>query len=351
MKNELKCYFCLKSDIAMKHVTIKDLAARLCLSTSTVSRALTGDKNIRRETREQVQALANELGYKRNEVALGLKRGQTNTVGIIVPEMITPFAAEVIGGIQEILFREGLRVIITQSNENPATERMNLRLMEQFRVDGIIIDLCHNLENEEEYRRIQHEGTPVVFYDRVPLSDDVTKVVVDDYIQSFFLVEHLIRSGRRRIIHLEAPSYITNAHERLRGYRNALEKFGIPYDPALVIKAGISIDDGKQAAERLLRENVSFDALFAFTDTLAIGAMNCLQEHGILVPEEVAVAGFSGTVLSTIVHPQLTTVEQPLREIGRTAAGLLIEKIRHPETSPRTVTLKAELKIRRSTAS
>lgn len=90
MKNELKCYFCLKSDIAMKHVTIKDLAARLCLSTSTVSRALTGDKNIRRETREQVQALANELGYKRNEVALGLKRGQTNTVGIIVPEMITP---------------------------------------------------------------------------------------------------------------------------------------------------------------------------------------------------------------------------------------------------------------------
>lgn len=341
----------MKSDIAMKHVTIKDLAARLCLSTSTVSRALTGDKNIRRETREQVQALANELGYKRNEVALGLKRGQTNTVGIIVPEMITPFAAEVIGGIQEILFREGLRVIITQSDENPATERMNLRLMEQFRVDGIIIDLCHNLENEEEYRRIQHEGTPIVFYDRVPLSDDVTKVVVDDYIQSFFLVEHLIRSGRRRIIHLEAPSYITNAHERLRGYHNALEKFGIPYDPALVIKAGISIDDGKQAAERLLRENVSFDALFAFTDTLAIGAMNCLQEHGILVPEEVAVAGFSGTVLSTIVHPQLTTVEQPLREIGRTAAGLLIEKIRHPETPPKTVALKAELKIRRSTAS
>ncbi len=333
----------------MKHVTIKDLASRLHLSTSTVSRALSDDKNIRRETREQVLALAAELGYRRNEVALGLKRGRTNTVGIIVPEMVTPFGAEVIGSIQQVLFEQGLRVIITQSEENPATERENLHLMEQFRVDGIIIDLCHNRENEEEYRRIQNEGTPIVFYDRVPEADDVTKVVVDDYVQSFFLVEHLIRSGRKRIIHLEAPSYITNARERKRGYHDALEKFRIPYDPALVMKAGVSIGDGRQAAERLLRDGVHFDALFAFTDTLAIGAMNYLQEQGSSIPEEIAVAGFSGTVLSTIVHPQLTTVEQPLAAMGRTAAELIIEKILHPQTPPKTVTLKAELKIRRST--
>lgn len=342
-------YLCLKSDIAMKHVTIKDLASRLHLSTSTVSRALTDDKNIRRETREQVLALAAELGYKRNEVALGLKRGRTNTVGIIVPEMVTPFGAEVIGSIQKVLFEQGLRVIITQSDENPATERENLHLMEQFRVDGIIIDLCHNRENEDEYRRIQEEGTPVVFYDRVPEAADVTKVVVDDYIQSFFLVEHLIRSGRKRIIHLEAPPYITNGYERKRGYRDALEKFRIPYDPALVIKAGLSIADGRHAAERLLRDGLSFDALFAFTDTLAIGAMNYFQEQGILVPQEVAVAGFSGTVLSTIVYPQLTTVEQPLAVMGQTAAELMMEKILHPQTPPKTITLKAELKIRRST--
>ena len=147
----------------MKHVTIKDIASRLCLSTSTVSRALTGDKNIRRETRDQVVALAAELGYKRNEVALGLKQGRTNTVGIIVVEMVTPFAAEVIRGIQEVLYKQGTRVIIAQSDENPATERENLHLMEQFRVDGILIDPCHNLENDAEYRRIQAEGTPLVF--------------------------------------------------------------------------------------------------------------------------------------------------------------------------------------------
>ncbi len=333
----------------MKHVTIKDIASRLCLSTSTVSRALTGDKNIRRETRDQVVALAAELGYKRNEVALGLKQGRTNTVGIIVVEMVTPFAAEVIRGIQEVLYKQGIRVIIAQSDENPATERENLHLMEQFRVDGILIDPCHNLENDAEYRRIQAEGTPLVFFDRIPENEAVSKVTVDDYIQSFFLVEHLIRSGRKRIVHLEAPSYITNAVNRKRGYRKALEKFEIPYDPALVVKAGVSIEDGRQAAARLLQEGVSFDALFAFTDTLAIGAMNYLQEQGVLVPEEVGVAGFSGTVLSTIVHPQLSTVEQPLAEMGRTAAQLLLERIAVPETPPRSVVLKAELKIRHST--
>lgn len=147
----------------MKHVTIKDIALRLHLSTSTVSRALTDDKNIRQETKSKVRALAEEWGYKPNEVALGLKRGRTNTVGIIVPEMITPFAAEVIGSIQHLLFEKGLRVIITQSDENPETERNNLRLMEQFRVDGIIMNLCRTSGNEEEYKRIQQQGIPIVF--------------------------------------------------------------------------------------------------------------------------------------------------------------------------------------------
>lgn len=333
----------------MKHVTIKDIALRLHLSTSTVSRALTDDKNIRQETKAKVRALAEEWGYKPNEVALGLKRGRTNTVGIIVPEMITPFAAEVIGSIQHLLFEKGLRVIITQSDENPETERNNLRLMEQFRVDGIIMNLCRTSGNEEEYKRIQQQGIPIVFFDRVPESSEVTKVIVDDYVKSFFLVEHLIRTGRRRIVHLQGPDYIRNAMERKRAYADALSKFNIPYEPALVISAGVSVEGGRQAVKRLQKEGIPFDAVFAFTDTLAIGAMNYLQEQGIQIPEEVAVAGFSGTILSTIVHPPLTTVEQPLHRIGETAARLLIEKLDHPQTVARTVVLKAEIKIRQST--
>jgi DNA-binding LacI/PurR family transcriptional regulator len=178
---------------------------------------------------------------------------------------------------------------------------------------------------------------------------NVSKVVINDYTKSFFLVEHLIRGGRKRIAHLQAPDYILNSGERYRGYRNCLEKFHIPYDENLVVKTGMTIEDGRQAAEKLLKNQIPFDALFAFTETLAIGAMNYLREQSVKIPEEVAVAGFSGTVLSTIVYPQLTTVEQPFEKMGQTAAELILEKIKHPEAPNRTVALDAEMRLRAST--
>lgn len=333
----------------MKHVTIKDIANYLTLSVSTVSRALTDDKNIRRETKEKVLAAAKALGYRPNPVATNLKYGRTNTVGVIVPEMVTPFASQVIEGIQKVLYAKGLKVIIAQSDENPQREKENLQLMESFMVDGIIICLCHHAENRALYTRLQEEGIPMVFFDRIPEDKDASKVVVDDYAKSFFMMEHLIRSGRRRIAHLQAPSYIYNSVERFRGYKDALSKFRISYDDSLVIKTGMTIDDGRRAAEQLICANTSFDALFAFTDTLAIGAMNYLREQGISIPEEVAVASFSGTILSTIVYPQLTTVEQPLEEMGEAAARLMLEKINDPSATNRTIVLDAKIQVRGST--
>lgn len=333
----------------MKRVTIKDIAEHLTLSVSTVSRALIDDKNIRRETKEKILETAKKLGYKPNPVATNLKYGRTNTVGVIVPEMITPFASQVIEGIQKVLYPKGLKVIIAQSGENPETERENLLMMERFMVDGIIICLSHHTQNKEEYVRLQKEGTPMVFYDRIPDGLEVSKVVVDDYLKSFFMVEHLIRIGRKQIAHLQGPSYVFNSTERAKGYKDALEKFRIPFDPALVVKTGMTIEDGKQAAVQLLEGGMPFDAIFAFTDTLAIGAMNYLQGRSIKIPEEVAVASFSGTVLSTIVTPQLTTVEQPLVEMGETAARMMLEKINNPETKNRTVVLDADIRLRAST--
>lgn len=333
----------------MKHVTIKDIANHLTLSVSTVSRALTDDKNIRRETKEKVLAAAKALGYRPNPVATNLKYGRTNTVGVIVPEMVTPFASQVIEGIQKVLYAKGLKVIIAQSDENPQREKENLQLMESFMVDGIIICLCHHAENRALYTRLQEEGIPMIFFDRIPEDKDASKVIVDDYAKSFFMMEHLIRSGRRCIAHLQAPSYIYNSVERFRGYKDALSKFRIPYDDSLVIKTGMTIDDGRRAAEQLIRANTSFDALFAFTDTLAIGAMNYLREQGISIPEEVAVASFSGTILSTIVYPQLTTVEQPLEEMGEAAARLMLEKINDPSSANRTIVLDAKIRVRGST--
>ena len=332
----------------MKHITIKDIARHLSLSVSTVSRALVNDKNIRRETKEKVLEAAKALGYKPNPVATNLKYGHTNTVGVIVPEMVTPFASQVINGIQSILYANGLKVIIAESHEDPQKEKENLQMMERFMVDGIIICLCSYKENKEEYLRLQQAEMPMVFFDRIPHGLDVSQVIVDDYMKTFFLVEHLIRSGHQRIIHLQGPDDVYNSIERARGYKDALAKFRIPVEADMLIKTGLTFDDGAKAADLLIEKDIPFDALFAFTDTLAIGAMNRLRELNKRIPEEIAIASFSGTVLSTIVYPQLTTVEPPLHEMGKTAAELILEKIKNPASANRSIVLDAEIKIRAS---
>lgn len=188
----------------------------------------------------------------------------------------------------------------------------------------------------------------MVFYDRIPHGLDVPQVIVDDYMKSFFLVEGLIRSGRKRIVHIQGPDDIYNAIERARGYRDALTKFRIPQEEGMLMKSGMTFEDGKLAADKLLEQGIAFDALFAFTDTLAIGAMNRLRERGKRIPEEVAVASFSGTELSTIVYPQLTTVEPPLFQMGRHAAELILEKIKNPSCPNRSIVLNAEIRMRGS---
>ena len=262
-----------------KRTTIKDIAKHLGLSISTVSRALNNNDNIKKETRDLIMETARVSNYRSNPIGLSLRHGITNTIGVLVPEMITPFASEVIFGIQNTLNKKEYKVIIAQSDEDPEKEKENLLLMENFMVDGIIICPCDYKTNKSEYLRLQASGVPIVFYDRIPFGMDVPNVIVDDYRESFFMVEHLIRSGRKRIVYIQGPGYIYNTVERARGYKDALKKFGIPFDSSLVIKTGMTFDDGRLAAEKLLKSDTSFDAIFTFTETLALGTMNYLKSN------------------------------------------------------------------------
>ncbi len=328
----------------MKRITIKDIAQELCISVSTVSRALANDKNIRKETKEKVLEMARELGYKPNPVATNLKFGHSNTIGVIVPEMVTPFASTVVNGIQEVLYAHGIKVIIANSEEDPEKEKENLRLMERFMVDGIIISQCSYKHNMDEYLRLQKAEMPMVFYDRIPHGMDVSQVLVDDYMKSFFLVEELIRSGRKRIVHIQGPTGIYNSIERLKGYKDAMEKFHLSSAIQTIMSPGMTFEDGHLIADRLLGSDSEVDAVFAFTDTLAIGIMNRLRECGKMIPKDVAIASFSGTALSTIVYPPLSTVEPPLYQMGKQAAAMILEKIKNPLCPNRSIILNAEVK-------
>ncbi|MFI3266693.1 MAG: LacI family DNA-binding transcriptional regulator [Rikenellaceae bacterium] len=333
----------------MKRITIKDIANYLAISVSTVSRALTNDKNIRAETREKVLEAAQTLGYSPNPVAKNLKSGRTNTIGVIAPEMITPFASQVIGGIQQVVHPLGIKVIIAESHESWQNERDNIAMMERFMVDGMIVCLSDHTQNIDEYLRLQKAGMPLVFFDRIPHSMQVSQVIVDDYYKTFFLIEHLVRSGRKRIVHIQGPDAVYNSHERLRGYRDAMHKFNLEVSKDMIIQTGLGFEDGAAVAQKLVQDGVEFDAIFAFTDTLAIGAMNKLRENGVAVPDKVAVASFSGTILSTLVTPQLTTVEPPLHQMGVEAAKLILERISNFESPVRSIVLDAKIQIREST--
>lgn len=334
----------------MKRTTIKDLSKYLSVSTSTISRALLDEKDVHPDTRKKVLEAAEKLGYKPNLAAVNLKYGKTKSIGFVVPEMITPFAAEVLSGVQKTLYPLGYQVIVLQSDENHVYEKDNLLLLQDFNVDGIILDLCHETANIAVYNQIMNAGIPFVFFDRIPPDTiDASKVIVNDNIKAALMVEHLISCGCQKIAHLKGPTTVKNASERANGYRRIMNKHSL-FLPELVIQTkGTSFEDGKIAVAALLEQNVEFDSIFAYTDTLAIGAMNALLEKNVRIPQEVAIASFSGTLLSENVFPQITTVAQPLFKMGTTAAELLLETINNKTATKKTIVLDAQMSYRAST--
>ena len=333
----------------MKHITIKDIAKHLIVSVSTVSRALNNDPTIRKETREKIVATARKMGYRRNPEAMNLKSGSSKTIGVLVPEMTTPYAARVIEGIQHVCYANNYKVLIASASEDWEKERTNLEIMKQFMIDGIIVCSCNYHKNTDLFKEIIQSGVPIVFYDRIPYGIDAPQVIIDDETKAFFLVEHLIKNGCKHIAYIGADaSVVYNSVLRHRGYRDALERYGLAYDPSIDIQAdGLSYGSGAAAVDRILGK--PFDAIFAFTDTLAIGAMKRLKLLGRRIPQDVALAGFSGTEISTIVSPQLTTVEPNQFEMGKRAAELVIKHINHHDDSLETICVDADIVYRDST--
>lgn len=334
----------------MKHITINDLAQRLGISKSTVSRALGGDdKNIKKETKEKILELSKELGYRKNELAVNLRMKSTYTIGIVVPEMLTPFYMNFITHAQNELKKGGFRVIIAQSNEDPEAERSSLQMLEGYRVDGVLLSVCHNKKNIEYYKQLEKNDIPIVFFDRTITDIPSFQVKIDDYQSSYFMVEHLIRNGRKKIIFLAGPSYIQNSTDRERGYKKAVEKFNLNLGEEYVLKAGLNVEDGEKAMTKILEKNISFDAIFCFTELVALGAKNILQINNIKIPDEVAICCISGTKLCSIIHPKISAVEQPVIQMAEIASQLIMERLSNKKIAEKTITLQAEMILREST--
>lgn len=333
-----------------RYATIKDIAKELNISTSTVSRALADRWDVKPETRAKVLETAERLNYRPNVLAKNLLSQRTGTIGIIIPEFVNSFFPKVIMGIQEVLYKENYRMLITQSSESHEEELANLHLLENSMVEGIIISVTREGSNSEEYQRIINSGIPIVFFNRVCEATEASKVIIDDRTMAFRAVEHLIQSGYKRIAHFSGPVKLQLTTERKAGYLDAFEKYGLPVDESLIIETGVLMEKGIYAMRKLLDSSGSLpDAIFAFNDPIAIGAMKVIKEAGLRIPQDIALVGFSEDVMATIVEPQLTTVLQPMYEMGKQAAILLLEQIRVSKLAkPKTICLEAQLNIRAS---
>ena len=333
-----------------KPITIKDIAKKLGLSTSTVSRALSDSWEIKKETKELVIKTAAELNYHPNTQAKGLVTKKSYTIGIVMPELVTSFFPMIISGIQKILMHEGYQILITQSNESAETERSNLILLEQHMVDGIIISTTSDsLVNSDVYQSLQDNGIPLVFFNRVPSNIDTTKIIIDDKKMAYSTVTHLIDEGYRKIFHFAGPEKLDVTKERMNGYIEAMQDANLPISDSAIIHSGIFIRDGEQIMEEILSGNSEKpDAVFAFNDPVAIGAMKASKRHGLRIPDDIAFAGFSESDMATVIEPYLTSIEQPRVEIGEIAASCMLEKIRTNRLLNKKIVLDAKLNIRES---
>ncbi len=333
----------------MKRTTIKDVARRLDVAVSTVSRAFNDKYDIRKETRALILQTAEEMGYHPNPIAKKLIQQKTFNVGVVVPEFVNAFFPEVIIGIQDVLIKKGYQVLVMQSNECHTTELENVKTLEDNMVDGLIISLSRESHNNEYYIRMLEKGYPIVFFNRVDETIAASRVVFDDYKWAYFATEHLIKQGYRNIYHLSGYQHLSLSRNRIKGFRKAMDKFTIPYDKAHIIETGFFMEEGQAAMERLITGSKLPDAIFAANDPVAIGAMKAIKKAGLKIPEDIAVVGFSESKMAEVVDPPLTSVSQPTFEMGKQAAELLIRQIAVDGFArPETVVLDGRLNIRAS---
>lgn len=335
-----------------KHqTTILDIAKELNISKSTVSRALTGHPNVNPKTKQMVMELAEKLDYQRNMLAISLITNKSNTIGIMVPEFTSSYFPKVVIAAQAEAAKEGYNTIISQSNESYETEVANAKVMLANQVDGLIVSITKETLNFDHLKVFQRKGIPIVFFNRVCDEMIVPKVIVDDYEGAFKAVEHLIKIGKRRIAHLAGPTSLSISKKRLNGYLDALKKYEIPIDEDIIISYDLSLSKVKIYIKHLLSLPSPPDAIFAINDPTAIEAIQIIKKQGLKIPQDIAIIGFSDDYASALIEPSLSTVAQPIEEIGKTATKMLIDQINREVSDWKATTkvLKTELIIRKST--
>ena len=311
--------------------TITDIANALGITPSTVSRALAGNPRVKEETRVAVEKMARLLGYERNVVAANLRKGQSHIVGIVVPRIHREFFSNVIGGAESILNQAGYNVLICQTLESVEAEAKALKTLKNYRVAGVLLSHAIDARNGNHVKEILGD-TPLVQFDRVFPDLPGAKIVGANCEGAFQATTHLIQSGYKRIGtlagYMSSQAYI----ERLAGYRLALERAGLPFDPTIVFEDAIVRETGYQAGLKAIEAGC--DALFSAGAFSALGAIDAIKEKGLRIPEDFGIVGTSNEGFTALMSPSLSTLNQHPFEMGESAARAFLEGSRETQVIP-----------------
>jgi DNA-binding LacI/PurR family transcriptional regulator len=330
-------------------VTIKDIAKELGISPSTVSKALKGHPDISSQTKKSVRALVEKWNYKPDSIALSLKSGLTKTIGVIVPEIVHYFFSTVISGIEDLAYDSGYHVMFCQSSESYEREVKAVDILLSSRVDGILVSVTKVTKDFGHFRKIQEDGIPLIFFDRICSELDTDRVVVDDEVGAFEAVKHLISTGCKNIVHLSGPQNLQIGKSRKDGYVRALKYFNQPVEDGNIIRCDTR-EEARIVVPELMKRKIRPDGIFAVNDLTAVEAMKMIKECGFDVPEDVSVVGFTSGMISDMTSPTLSSVEQHGYKMGREAVKLLIDRLEKKHDLPsQTIVIKTEMVVKGST--
>ncbi len=341
-----------------RHVTINDVARYADLSIATVSRVMHNSPRVSAETRQRVLDAIETLGYTPNALSRGLAMRSASTIGVLVISIADPYWAEIVGGIEDYAASEQYAVLIACSYEDAARERRAVDLFRQKRVDGVLVGAASG--NPDLWQPSQSPGPPVVFINNEHIDHSIATeseadalahrtvpylVASDDVRGAIMAVEHLIGLGHRRIAYIGVAGRASSLR-RLEGYKAALQSAAIPIDPRLIVAAGEGANHGEAGAAQLLAAGAT--ALFCYDDMTALGALRAAHARGVQVPRQLSIVGYDDVMVSAYFDPPLTTVRQPMHEMGKTAMRLLVGLLRGEEVAHRAI-MPGELVIRAST--
>ena len=330
--------------------TIIDIAKAIGVSNSTVSRALRNHSDISAETREAIKALAVKMDYQPNLFAQSFAKKQTNTIGVIIPNLETTFFSIMLSGIQNVANKYGYKVMICQSNESHKSEVENIQALMRNWIDGLLI--CHSIETDSfEHIKLQmNKGIPIVHFHRVCMETETSKVMAEDVKGAEEITDHLAAQGCKRIAIIVGSRHLLLTRKRLQGYEKSLRKRGLEYNEELIAYTDFTHQAVIKSVEGWLALERRPDAIFSISDKCAIFTLRHLKQRKIKVPEEICVAGFGNDPMGEVIEPGLTTYNSNTLKVGETAAELFFEQILSGENfKPKTKIVKGNIIIRGST--